>query len=153
MQIRKKRAVFCKQNMYTIIHFAKKERHYRERLNLAKYKLCHFTNEESRLNTSFTCANEERIEIVETSKKKRNHVQTNKCTLQTRKERKVTVQSASKNQNIVAVPGNANWVNKEIVLTSKKNIVQRRIERLLCKVQAGVGNIVTLPKEGGVGRG
>ena len=70
MQIRKKRAVFCKQNMYTIIHFAKKERHYRERLNLAKYKLCHFTNEESRLNTSFTCANEERIEIVETSKKK-----------------------------------------------------------------------------------
>ena len=80
-------------------------------------------------------------------------MQTNKCTLQTRKERKVTVQSASKNQNIVAVPGNANWVNKEIVLTSKKNIVQRRIERLLCKVQAGVGNIVTLPKEGGVGRG
>ena len=73
--------------------------------------------------------------------------------MQTRKERKVTVQSASKNQNIVAVPGNANWVNKEIVLTSKKNIVQRRIERLLCKVQAGVGNIVTLPKEGGVGRG
>ena len=71
MQIRKKRAVFCKQNMYTIIHFAKKERHYRERLNLAKYKLCHFTNEESRLNTSFTCANEERIEIVETSKKKK----------------------------------------------------------------------------------
>ena len=65
--------------------------------------------------------------------------------MQTRKERKVTVQSASKNQNIVAVPGNANWVNKEIVLTSKKNIVQRRIERLLCKVQAGVGNIVTLP--------
>ena len=53
----------------------------------------------------------------------------------------------------MTVPGNANWVNKEIVLTSKKNIVQRRIERLLCKVQAGVGNIVTLPKEGGVGRG
>ena len=37
--------------------------------------------------------------------------------------------------------------------SDKKYILQRRIEKLLCKVQAGVGNIVTLPKERGVGRG
>ena len=54
-------------------------------------------------------------------------------------------------ETFVTLPGNTNWGNKEIVLT--RYIVQRRIERLLCKVQAGVGNIVTLPKEGGVGRG
>ena len=51
----------------------------------------HFTNVESRLPMSFTCVNEERIDIVQT-----NHVQTSKCTLQTRKDRCVTVLSASK---------------------------------------------------------